>query len=205
MAGKMNVGRASGLVGDKSGAAGDFPHPAGMSSALEPSVEESAHHGECHALAHKAGRDGEHIGLVVLSGEGGELCFPAQCRPDALVLVGGHGHPVSASANDDAQLGLPRFDGLGSGMDEVGIVHRIQRIGAKIEHFDAPLFQQTDDGVFIWKTCVVAADGYGHDVVFEFLRFGVSEPAFFLSSHRDGKKKAGSETPNLPCFFCLQM
>ncbi len=70
------------------------------------------------------------------------LCWPREPRhfrrpghrgPDAVVPVGGVGHPEPGAAEQDAPPDLARLHLLGHRMGVVGIVGGVGRVGAQVE------------------------------------------------------------------------
>src|SRR5258708_1647855 len=55
--------------------------------------------------------------------------------------VGGDRHADAGPANQDTTVDLARGDGVGHGLAEVGIVDRLGRIGAEVEHLVTRLLQ----------------------------------------------------------------
>ena len=85
-----------------------------MASAFKRSREKLVHNGIGLHVGHEAAGHDKHIGIVVLACQLGNVGPPAKSRPDALVLVQGHGDAVSASADGDARIAFSGFYGTGS-------------------------------------------------------------------------------------------
>ena len=90
-----------------------------MASALKLGGEVLVHNLTSHLLVDKATRHHQHVGIVVLTDEVGNLRNPAEASADALMLVQRHVDALAASADGNAgihftlplrtQFGLQRY------------------------------------------------------------------------------------------------
>ena len=68
----------------------DFLHTLRMAAPFKRSVEEGVHNLERHVGGNETGREGDDIGIVVLTGKGGEFIVPTERTANIGVFVGGH-------------------------------------------------------------------------------------------------------------------
>src|SRR5690606_34229747 len=93
--------------------------------------------------------------------EGGQLFLPADCRTDALVLIGCDSHTVGAAAYQDAPIKFAIFYGCSHRMREIRVIHGLGGMGAEIVDCVACAFQEVHQLGLIGKTSMVSADGDG--------------------------------------------
>ena len=73
-----------------------------MAASFEGGVEKGGDEVEGGGLVDEAGGKGEHVGIVVLTSEGGDVMIPAEGRAHVGMLVSGDGDSVAGSANQDS-------------------------------------------------------------------------------------------------------
>ena len=94
-----------------------------MAATLEVGAEESLDEVEGGLGQDEAGGHDEHVGIIVLTGEGGDFAVPAEGCAHIGVLVGRHGNPVARAANQDSPCGGIFRHSLRQRMRKVGIVN----------------------------------------------------------------------------------
>jgi hypothetical protein len=92
--------------------------------------------------------DGNHIGVIVLFGEPGACHVPADAATDSRDLVGHHRFTVAAAAKDYPQVTVASCHTLGGGPAIIGIIDRLQAVGAKIDNPIPGLLQMGFDRFF---------------------------------------------------------
>ena len=130
-----------------------------MSPAFKRCLQERLDDGQRLCLCNEPHRQGQHIGIVVLSGQGSQFFSPTQSGPDALMFIGRHGYAVAAAAHNDPQIGISSLYAERHRMYKIGVINRILGMGAKIQHFHSERLQQQNDGSFVGKAGVIATDG----------------------------------------------
>src|SRR6185312_5477037 len=83
-----------------------------MPAAFKWGRQENIYAGLGFLFAHKAGRQGHYIGVVMLAGQGSYFGIPAKGRAYTMVAVGGHIHAITASANEYSKVNFLIFNGL---------------------------------------------------------------------------------------------
>lgn len=111
-----------------------------VTSTLEGRGKEFLHNVIGFVVGDKAAGHHEHIGIVVLAGQFGDVRVPAEGGADALVFVQGHGDAVAATADGDTGVALACLNSFSQGVSEVGVVATLWGVGAKILEFIAVLF-----------------------------------------------------------------
>ena len=93
-----------------------------MAATFELGGEILVHDLASHVLIDEATGHHEHVGIVVLTDEMGDLRNPAQTGTDGLVLVERHVDALTRTADGNAGIDLTLFDATSQGMTEVGVV-----------------------------------------------------------------------------------
>mgnify|MGYP003312600021 CR=1 FL=1 len=140
-----------------------------MASAFKVGGKELVEDAACHVVVDEAARHHQHIGIVVLTDEVGNLGLPAESGTDALMLVEGHADALAAAAHGDAGEHLARLDAACQCMAVGGIVARLLGVGAVVLVGIAMLFKILFYELFEWKGSVVA--GNSNCLYFHFLCF----------------------------------
>ena len=96
-----------------------------MASAFEVSCEELVHNLAGHVFVDEPAWHDEHVGIVVLTDEMGNLGNPAESCTDALVLVEGHVDALARAADGDAGEHFALLNALSQCMAEVRVVARL--------------------------------------------------------------------------------
>lgn len=144
------------------GRKGDFGDATLVTAALEGGGEEDVDDVAGFLVGNEAGGEAEDVGIVVATGEVGELHVPAEGATDALVLVDGHGYAVATAAEDDAAVVGAGLDGGGEGMGRVGVVHAVGGMGAEVGDEVAPGAEVFNELLLVGKSGMVGRDGYFH-------------------------------------------
>ena len=82
-----------------------------MASALKRGIEKRLHYSGCEVGLHESTRQDKNVGIVVGTGQTGQLDVPAQRGSDALMLVERHGYAVARSAYCDSRIDLAALYG----------------------------------------------------------------------------------------------
>ena len=152
------VGEKRGNSGEGSAVDGDFGDAAFVASSVEGCGEECIDDLQGEVGVDEACGEDEDVGIVVLSGESGELDCPADGCAYALVLVEGHCDAVSAAAHCDARVALAGLDGRCAGVGEVGVVAALLGVGSEVGVGEATDCEVVLDDALEFVAGVVAAD-----------------------------------------------
>ena len=98
----------------------------------------------------------------MLAAEAGRVIAPGDGTADSFDLIGGYGLAVAGTTKDDALLGFPIGNFFGSGNAPEGVIGRVSSVGAAIDHLMPLSAEHIGDGLFVFKSCVVAAKGNFH-------------------------------------------
>jgi len=130
--------------------------------ACEPGVEEGAHEFGREFRTDDARAEREHVHVVVLDALVRGIGVVAHARADAAHLVRGHARADAAPAQQHTALGLALLDGLADRAGVVGVVHRVGRVGAEVNHLVAFREDRLDDFGLEREAPVVAGNGDFH-------------------------------------------
>lgn len=126
-----------------------------MSPAIKFGTDKDPDHRLRQYFRNKACRKGNHIGIVVVPGQGCNFFRPANSAPDTLVFVCRHSHPIGTAADHDSKIGSAIFNRFGHRVRKIRIIHRVRRVRAKVlDHMPLAL-QHGYQTVFIRKACMV--------------------------------------------------
>ena len=103
-----------------------------MATAFELSGEELVHNLAGHVGVDEATGHHQHVGIIVLTDQVGNLWNPAESCTDALVLVERHVDALARTADGDTGIHLALFDSLSQSMTEIGVVSGGLVIGAVV-------------------------------------------------------------------------
>ena len=137
----------------------DFVDAALVAPAFELGVEPFADDLEREFGGHRACADGDAVGIVVGLGRFGGPFVPAESAADAFDFVGDDGFAISASTEDDAEIGFTGGDGLSCWANEVWIVAGFVGVAAEVEDGVAAGLEKFFDRSLEGKAGVVGADG----------------------------------------------
>ena len=119
-----------------------------MAAAFELGGEILVHDGTGGILVNETARHHEHIGIVVLTDEMGNLRNPAKAGTDALVLVERHVDAFARTADGDTGEYLALLDALSQCVAEVGVVAGVLGVGTVVFILVAFLFEVLLDELF---------------------------------------------------------
>ena len=102
-----------------------------VTAAFEIGGEELFDEFHCLVVGDETGGQHDHVRVVVLADQVGDLLVPYESRTDALVLVEGNGHAFARTAESDPALQLPAFDGIGQRVCEIGVIDALLGFGPK--------------------------------------------------------------------------
>ena len=131
-----------------------------MATAFEGGCEELVHDLARHVVVDEPTRHHEHIRIVVLTDQMGNLRNPAQTGTHLLVLVQRDADTLAATADGDTGIYLTALDTLGQSMTEVGIVNRCIAPSTVVLIGVALLFQVLEHELFQRVACVIASYTY---------------------------------------------
>ena len=138
----------------------DFLYSALVAASFEGGFDVFFEDLEGEVFGDEAGGKGEDVGVVVLTGEMGNLDIPAEGATYVGILINGHLDTISTSADDDAAtIGAVVDDGADL-MGKVGIITTVGGVGAKIFRFESHLGETSHHLLFQVVTCMVAGDRY---------------------------------------------
>ena len=103
-----------------------------MAATFELGGEVLIHDGTGGILVDETAWHHEHIGIVVLTDEMGNLGDPAQTGTDRLVLVERHVDALARAADGNTGIDLSLLDAFSQGMAEVGVVAGVLGVGAVV-------------------------------------------------------------------------
>lgn len=155
-----------------------------VASALEGSGEELRQYLVSLMIGDEATRHDEHVGIVVLACQAGNLRIPAQGGTDALMLVQCDADAVSAAADGNAGIALTGFYGERQRMGEVRIVYTLGGVGAEIFVLPALCLEPLLYVLFQFISGMVGTDSYRfHNIAFTWLyTFSAVKPNFSSST-----------------------
>lgn len=128
-----------------------------MASALEFGGEECVDNLDCHFGLNEACRKNENVGVVVGTGQTGQLGRPAESGADTLVFVKSHTYAVAATTEGDAGIAAAALDSFGTWVGEIGIIATVGAEGAEILDSHAARLEVALDHTFKLVAGVVAA------------------------------------------------
>ena len=131
-----------------------------MASTLELGGEVLVHDGAGSLLRDETAWHHQHIGIIVLTDEMGNLRNPAETCADALMLVERHVDALTRTTDGDTREHLALLDALSQCMTEVAIVARVLGISAIVLILVALLFEVFLHELFQGKASVVARNSY---------------------------------------------
>ena len=112
--------------------AGDVFNALLMTTSSKLGVEEFVEALAAYVLGDESAREDNHVGVVVLADEVGNLGLPNKTGTDALVLVEGHGDAFARTAHGDAWIYFAFLDAFSQSVAIGGIVTRLFGIGAVV-------------------------------------------------------------------------
>src|SRR5690554_524575 len=126
-------------MGNSNGLTRYFVDTIAMASSFKFGIEEGFYDFFGFLGCHKACRDANYIGIVMLACQGGYFAGPAKRSTDALMFVRRDGYTVGASAYQYTSAFYLAFHGFRNGMCKVRIVDRLAvvctEIGDRISEF----------------------------------------------------------------------
>ena len=131
-----------------------------MASAVNACGEECFDNFKCGFGANEACGKDEYVCVVMLPGECGEFCVPADCGPYFLMFVECHGDSVAGSAESNGGVDVALFHGFCAGVREVGIVAAFFGMSAEVDCLISVLFEKLFDFKFQEEACMVGAESY---------------------------------------------
>ena len=135
-----------------------------MTTALKLGVEPLVDNHLGELGAHDAGAKGEHVGVVVHTGELGAEGLGAHDGAYALDLIGSQANPDAGAADEDAQVDVAVGNGLTHLVAGDGVVKALGGVGAKVHNLAAALLQVLGDDVLELDGGVVVADTNLHEM-----------------------------------------
>lgn len=138
--------------------------------------QECVHHLQCDDLTDHACADGEHVCIVVLTGQSCSGRIMAECAADAAYLICSDGNADAGGADDNTLLAFAGSDSFCSGAAEVGIITGIKAVCTEVFALNTLFFQMPDHLCLELKSTVIRSD-CNH---FFFLLFLFPQPVFLL-------------------------
>src|SRR5262249_7827305 len=150
--------------------------------------------------SHDAPTQAEDVHVVVLDPLADGIMVVAQAGSDPSGLVGGHGRPDAAAADDDPAVDLPGGHGAGQGDDIVRVVGAgIALRGAEVDHGVSRLMQPRDQGLLHVESAVVGGQCDFHRDVSWWLRpnwsFAASTTRSTVKPNSRWRSLSGAEAP----------
>ena len=112
-----------------------------MAAAFELGGEVLVHNGTSGIFIDEASGHHQHVSIVVLTDEVGNLRNPAKTGTDTLVLVKRHVDALTRAADGDTREYLASFDATSQCVTEVGVVAGVLGLGAVVLIGVALLFE----------------------------------------------------------------
>src|SRR5512133_325287 len=103
-----------------------------MTSPFEFGAKKSFYNGNNLLVGYKPSRNCANVRVVVCSCQCCNFRYPAQCRPDVLVLVGGYTDPLAAATKGYPKFKYPLVDGVSDRMGKVGVIATFAGKAAKV-------------------------------------------------------------------------
>ncbi len=122
----------------------------------------TAHQFQSQFRPHHARSQAEDVDVVVLNALARGKAVVARGCADAPKLVGRHRRARAAAAHQDRALGAPVQHGLCGGAGEIGIVGRLGRGGAQVQHLVSQAAQFLNDRAFQGEPGMIGGHGYVH-------------------------------------------
>ena len=129
-----------------------------VAAALELGVEPLVDDHLSELGANDAGAKGQHVGVIVHTGELGAEGLGAHDGAYALDLVGSQADPDAGTADQDAQVDVAVDNGLTHLVAGDGVVKALGGVGAKVHDLAAALLQVLGDDVLELDGGVVVTD-----------------------------------------------
>ena len=140
----------------------DLVDAARVAAALERRGHERLDARQRHLAADDPRAHRQHVGVVVLAAEPCGDRIGRLHAADAADLVGNDLLAGAAAAQDDAELALAGCHGARGWRDDVGIVDRLGRIDAEVDHLVAGQGQPVGDRLLQREAGVVGRQGNAH-------------------------------------------
>ena len=126
-----------------------------MTSTSKLCIEEFVEALTANFFGDEATREDNHVGIVVLTNEVGDLWLPNKTCTNALVLVEGHGDAFAGAAHGDATFYLTCFDAFSQLVAIGGIVAAVFGVGAVVFVFNALFLQVALDELLERKSGMI--------------------------------------------------
>ena len=107
----------------------------------------------------------EDVGIVMLHALMRGICVMAKAGTDAGNFVGGHRGAYTASADEDATLGIATQDAQADGFGEVRIIDRLRIGGADVLNLMATFLKIVDQESLEGEAGMIGANSYAHLLV----------------------------------------
>lgn len=140
----------------------DLVDSAGMASAFEGGGKEDLDGVESNLFPDEASAKAKHVGVVVQTRHASRSDIVHGGSPDAGNLVGSYGNSDAAAANGDTQIDVVPDHGVSNCRSEVGIVDRLNRVSADIEHVVTKRLDVSRNNGLEVEPGVVRAKGDAH-------------------------------------------
>ena len=140
-----------------------------MAAAFELGGEVLVHNLTGCLFGDEASGHDQHVGIVVLTDEMGNLGNPSQTGTDRLMLVERHADALAGAADGNAGIDRAVLDGLAQGMTEVAVVTAGLAGRAEVTIDDTPLHEILLDEFFQRVASVVAGHPYYFNIHSYFL------------------------------------
>ena len=131
-----------------------------VAAALELGGEVLVHDLAGHVLVNETAGHYQHVGVVVLTDEVGNLGNPAQTGTNVAVVVERHVDALAAATDGYAGEHLALLNTAGQRMAEIAVVARVLRVRAIVLVLVSLLFEILLHKLLQCKTSVIAGDAY---------------------------------------------
>ena len=146
------------IIGERLLLNGNLIYTLLVAAAFEGGCEELVHNLTGRIVVDEATWHHEHVGIVVLTDEMGNLWNPAQACTYLLVLVEGDGDTFARTADGDTGIDLTTLDALSQSVTEVGIIDTRIAPGTIVLIGITLLFKVLEHELLKSEACVIAGN-----------------------------------------------
>ena len=130
-----------------------------MAASFAGRRQEGLQAGLGHIRLDEPSAEDDDVSVIMLTCQFGSIGFMDQGGANFAMAVGRDAHPDARAADQNALLRPAVADRLGEKLGIVGIIHRIDAVGAQIKHLIAAIGQIAGEGLLQFITAMVAGHG----------------------------------------------
>lgn len=137
---------------------GDFVDTSLMATSFKGGIQIDCENGLCLLFGEEASREGEDVGIVVLTSQLCNLDVPAEGCTNDWIFVHHHRYAIAGATDGDPAAQLATLDGCPQWVSIVRIVHAVGGVAAEVFHCDTTFCEPAFDLLFEAEAGVVAAN-----------------------------------------------